>query len=97
MDYETLTKQTPVTLIEFYATWCPHCKRMMPVVEEVKELLDGRATVAQLDIDQNDEAAQACNVESVPTFIVYRNGVEQWRNTGEIDGQVLLAKVEEYL
>lgn len=97
MDYETLTQQSKVVLIEFFATWCPHCRRMMPIVEEVKELLDGRAQVFQLDIDQNQEVADDNGVKSVPTFIIYRDGKEQWRNSGEIDGQVLLSKVESYL
>lgn len=97
MDYETLTKQSEIVLIEFFATWCPHCRRMMPIVEEVKELLDGRAAVYQLDIDQNQEIADDIDVKSVPTFIVYKNGVEQWRNSGEMDGQVLLSKVESYM
>lgn len=97
MDYTTLTKESPVVLIEFFATWCPHCRRMAPIVEQVKELLGGRAQVFQLDIDQNDEAADEAGVQSVPTFIVYKNGVEQWRTSGEIDGQVLLDKVEQYI
>ncbi|MDE5901462.1 MAG: thioredoxin family protein [Muribaculaceae bacterium] len=96
MNYETLTKQTPVTLIEFYATWCPHCRRMMPVMDDVKEMLDGQVAVTQLDIDKNDDVAQACKVESVPTFIIYKNGVEQWRNTGEMESQELVGKVKSF-
>lgn len=68
-----------------------------PIVEQVKELLDGRANVVQLDIDQNQQAADAAEVEGVPTFIVYVNGKEQWRHSGEIDGNALLSKVESYL
>lgn len=97
MTYETLTKQTPVTLIEFYATWCPHCRHMMPVMDEVKEMLDGKVAVTQLDIDKNEETAQSCNVESVPTFIIYKDGVEQWRNTGEMDSQELAGKAKSFL
>ncbi|MDE6315473.1 MAG: thioredoxin family protein [Muribaculaceae bacterium] len=96
MNYETLTKQTPVTLIEFYATWCPHCRRMMPVMDDVKEMLDGQVAVTQLDIDKNDDVAQACKVESVPTFIIYKSGVEQWRNTGEMESQELVGKVKSF-
>ena len=96
MNYETLTKQTPVTLIEFYATWCPHCRRMMPVMDDVKEMLDSQVAVTQLDIDKNDDVAQACKVESVPTFIIYKNGVEQWRNTGEMESQELVGKVKSF-
>ncbi|MCM1163673.1 MAG: thioredoxin family protein [Muribaculaceae bacterium] len=95
MTYSELISRPGTLLVEFYATWCPHCQRMMPVVEQVRELLDGRAEVVQLDIDQNQEAADEAKAESIPTFIVYKNGREMWRHSGEIDGEVLLSKVEQ--
>lgn len=94
MDYNNIIDSSKVVMVEFFATWCPHCQRMMPVVEQIKELLDGRADVYQFDIDKNQQAAQEAGVESVPTFIIYRNGKELWRHTGEIDGQVLLETVQ---
>lgn len=97
MTYDQAIRESNVVLVEFYATWCPHCQKMAPIVEQVKELLDGRANVVQLDIDQNQQAADAAEVEGVPTFIVYVNGKEQWRHSGEIDGNALLSKVESYL
>ena len=97
MTYEDAIKQTKTVLVEFYATWCPHCKRMAPIVNQVKELLDGRASVVQLDIDLNQEAADAAKVTGVPTFIVYVDGEEKWRHSGEIDGNDLLSKVESYI
>ncbi len=97
MTYQDAIKESKVVLVEFFATWCPHCKKMAPVVEEVKELLGNRASVVQLDIDQNQEAADSVEVNGVPTFIVYVNGEEAWRHSGEIDGNDLLSKVESYL
>lgn len=94
MTYENAIKESKVTLVEFYATWCPHCKKMAPIVEQVKELLEGRASVIQLDIDLNQEAADAEGVTGVPTFILYSEGREVWRHSGEIEGNDLLAKVE---
>ncbi len=97
MDYNNIINSSKVVMVEFFATWCPHCQRMMPVVEQIKELLDGRADIYQFDIDKNQEAADSLNVESLPTFIVYRDGKEVWRQSGEMDGQVLLSKIESYL
>lgn len=97
MTYDETIKKTPVTLVEFYASWCPHCQRMMPVVEQVKELLSNSVNIIQLDIDQNQESANSNNVESVPTFIIYKDGKEQWHHSGEIDGNDLLNKVQSYL
>lgn len=96
MTYDEAIKQTPVVLVEFFASWCPHCRKMMPVVDQVKELLDGSAAVIQLDIDENKEFAQQEEVEGIPTFIIYSNGKEQWRHSGEIDGNALLAKIQSY-
>lgn len=97
MNYTTLINQAPVVLVEFYASWCPHCQRMMPVVEQVKELLGQAVPVVQLDIDDNKDAANEAEVESIPTFLVYKDGREEWRHSGEIDGNDLLAKVQSYI
>lgn len=96
MNYSEIINSNPVVLVEFYASWCPHCKRMMPVVEQVKELLAGKVNVYQFDIDENEELSDREGVKTIPTFIIYRDGKEQWRQSGEMDGQVLLGKVEQY-
>ena len=97
MDYNDVIKSSEVVMVEFFASWCPHCQRMMPVVEQIKELLTGQVDIYQFDIDKNTEAAQEVGAESVPTFIIYKNGKEVWRESGEMDGQVLLSKIESFL
>ena len=67
---------------------------MMPVVEQVKELVGDRARIVQLDIDENQDAAQDADVQSVPTFIVYKDGKEVWRQSGEMEGDFLLPQIE---
>ena len=96
MSYNDTIKKYPLLLVEFFASWCPHCQRMMPIVAQVKELLGQEATVLQYDIDQNQQYAKDAGVEGIPTFIVYVNGVEKWRHSGEIDGNDLLAKVQSF-
>ena len=97
MTYNQEIPSTPAVLVEFYASWCPHCQRMMPVVEQIKILLDGSADVYQFEIDENRELADAQKVESIPTFIVYKDGKEMWRRSGEIDADVLLSEVRRYI
>lgn len=70
---------------------------MMPVVDQVKELLGDNVPVIQLDIDENKDAADEAEVETIPTFLVYRSGREEWRHSGEIDGNDLLAKVQSFV
>lgn len=62
-----------MVMVEFYATWCPHCQRMMPIVEQIRELMEGEVKIYQLDIDKNQEVADDEGVESTPTFMLYRD------------------------
>ena len=83
-------------LVEFFATWCPHCRNMMPIVAQVEELMAGKARVVQLDIDKHPREAQEAEVESVPTFIIMRDGKEMWRHTGEMEAEDLLARLQSF-
>lgn len=97
MKYSEVISSTPVVLVEFYATWCPHCRRMMPVIDQMKELLNGTVDIYTLDIDKNEQLADQEGISSTPTFIIYRNGQPVWRESGEMDGQYLLDKVQSFL
>lgn len=97
ISFDQARKQTGAVLIEFYASWCPHCQRMMPIVEQVRELLGQQVPVYQYDIDKNQADADEAGVQSIPTFIIYDNAREVWRHTGEISGQELMAAVDSVL
>ncbi|MDE5785255.1 MAG: thioredoxin family protein [Duncaniella sp.] len=97
MNYSDAIKSTPVVLVEFFATWCGHCRAMAPVVEQIKELLAGQADVYQIDIDQNSHLADAEKITGTPTFIIYRDGQPVWRESGEMDGQFLLDKIQSFM
>lgn len=92
--YDQLKDEKGVVLVEFYASWCPHCQRMMPVVADVKGLFTGQVPVYQFDIDENQELASELDVQSIPTFIVYKDGAEVWRGSGEMEGAVLAQHVQ---
>lgn len=96
-DYTTLINSAPLVMVEFYATWCGHCRRMMPVVAQIRGLAGDNAQIYQLDIDKNGQTASDAGVEATPTFIIYRNGEPVWRYAGEIDGNVLFQKLEGFM
>lgn len=100
MDIEkmkSLMAKKGVVLVEFFATWCPHCQRMAPVVQDIEALVEGRASVVTFDIDKNQELAEELQVESLPTFLLYRDGREIWRATGEMDGNIIVEHIQEAL
>ncbi|MBD5164000.1 MAG: thioredoxin family protein [Bacteroidales bacterium] len=94
MTYNDLITSSKTVLVEFYATWCPHCQRMMPVIDQIRELVGDSAKIYQLDVDKDSEIADEQEVTGTPTFILYSDGREVWRYSGEIDGNVLLQKIE---
>ena len=53
--------------------------------------------VYQLEIDDNRDAADEAGVQSIPTFILYRNGEEAWRQSGEMEGDFLLSNIQSKL
>lgn len=96
-DYKSLVESSPLVMVEFFATWCGHCQRMMPVVAQIRELVGTNAAIYQIDIDKHSDVANAEGVNATPTFIIYRNGEPVWRYAGEIDGNVLLQKLESFM
>ena len=69
------------TVYYFTADWCQPCKRTRPIVEE----LNREQTTAGfqiIDVDDNTELVQNFNIRSVPTFILFENGIEKNRITG---------------
>lgn len=63
----------PALLLEFFATWCPHCKAMEPVMVQMAQEMP-EITFAQADVDQNDALSEAFGVESTPTFFYFKTG-----------------------
>lgn len=97
MTYNEAIESSPVVLVEFFASWCPHCQRMMPIVAQIKEQLAGQVNVYQYDIDKNKELSDQEKVEYLPTFIVYKDGKEVWRQSGEMPADVLLANIRKFI
>lgn len=80
---EVLDSDQPV-LVDFWASWCPPCKMMEPMVERLhSELSDStEGKVVAVNIDRNPATAGEYQVNSVPTFIAFKNGKPVARQTG---------------
>lgn len=70
---EVLESEQPV-LIDFWAPWCGPCRMLGPTVDELSKDLTGKVKIAKVNIDEEQELAQAFRVMSIPMLAVIRGG-----------------------
>lgn len=86
-----------VTLVDFYADWCGPCRMMTPIIEQIASAMAGKVVVAKVDIDKNQKTAQALQITSIPTLILFKNGQEIKRIVGLKDKETLTNHLESAL
>lgn len=76
------TTKTGTYFIKVGATWCQPCKMIDSLLPKVEEELKDKATIIKIDVDESPEVAAYLNVNSVPTIVVFKDGVETNRLMG---------------
>jgi len=80
-DFDQKIK-TGVALVDFWATWCGPCRAAGPIIEELSKEYAGKILVGKVDVDHEQELAAKYGVMSIPTIILFKDGVEIGRQVG---------------
>ena len=95
---KTLAAKSPIPVVcDFWAAWCGPCKGFAPVYQQAAKQLAGRATFAKLNTEQHALASDAYSIRSIPTLLVFRNGLEKARISGALSLEDFLLWLEEQL
>jgi len=93
---ELINATVPV-LIDFYTDWNEQSVSMHPVIRDVAAALGDKAKVIKIDVDKNQELADALRIKGLPTLMIYKEGQMIWRQSGELDANTIISLVQEQL
>jgi len=85
------------TLVDFWAEWCGPCKMMNGPLDELAGENSGKLTVAKLNVDENQNTAMNFEVMSIPTMIIFKDGVEKKRLVGARSKSQLEGELAEFV
>lgn len=95
-ESEVINSDIPV-LVDFWAPWCGPCRMIAPSLDQLAQDFSGRAKIAKLNIDQNQELAVKYHVRSIPMLLVFKNGTVDGMQIGAVGLEALSTLVEKSL
>jgi thioredoxin 1 len=71
-----------IEIVDFWATWCGPCKMMNPILDEIEQEFSDELVITKYDADVDTDKVKEYNVQSVPTYVILKDGVEVDRIIG---------------
>jgi thioredoxin len=90
-------KAEGAVLVDFWAEWCGPCKVIAPALEDIAKEMDGRVTVAKVNIDDNPLTPQKYGVRGIPTLMLFKDGQVAATKVGALAKNQLQEWVESVL
>ncbi len=80
-DSQVLQSQQPV-VVDFYATWCPPCRALSPILDRLAQEFDGQIRFVKINSDEEPELADRYQITSLPTVLLFEDGEARGQFSG---------------
>ena len=81
-NFESLINIEKPVIIDFFAEWCGPCKTQSPILKDLASELGEKVKIIKVDVDKNPEIAARYQIQSVPTLMIFKNGISKYRQAG---------------
>ena len=96
-NFDSVIKDNPLVLIDFWAEWCGPCRMIAPIVEEIAESYEGKVYVGKVDVDSNPSTSSLFGIRSIPTLILFKKGEVVDKQLGVVPKKQLEEKLDAQL
>ena len=93
---DIIDSEMPV-LLDFYTEWNESSTSMHPVLKDVAAAIGDKGKVIKINVDKNNELAQALRIKGLPTLMIYKSGEMVWRQSGEQDANTLISLLKDHI
>lgn len=95
-NYDSLTKQHELLVVDFYADWCGPCRYMTPIIMELATEYAGKVGIGKCNVDENKELTNQFGISGIPAIFIIKNGKVVDKQIGSCQKAVLKAKIEKW-
>lgn len=71
---EIVLKSDKPVVLDFWAEWCGPCRMITPIIEEMAKEYEGRAVIAKVNVDENNDVSVKFAVRNIPTVLFFKDG-----------------------
>lgn len=94
---ETALENEQLSVVDFWAPWCGPCRLVSPIIDQLSQDYEGKATIGKVNVDDNPEVSMKYGVRSIPTILFIKGGEVVDKHVGATTKSALQDKIDALL